>query len=79
RAALATMAEQAREATGSERLSIDADRGYFSGVEILACEQAGNTPFVPKPMTSSSKAEGRFGKLDFVYIAADDEYQCPAG
>ncbi|MEI0709756.1 IS5/IS1182 family transposase, partial [Pseudomonas aeruginosa] len=61
RAALATMAEQAREATGSERLSIVADRGYFSGVEILACEQAGITPFVPKPMTSSSKAEGRFG------------------
>ncbi len=79
RAALATMAEQAREATGSERLSIVADRGYFSGVEILACEQAGITPFVPKPMTSSSKAEGRFGKQDFVYIAADDEYQCPAG
>lgn len=30
RAALATMAEQAREATGSERLSVVADRGYFS-------------------------------------------------
>ena len=44
--------------------------------EILACEQAGITPFVSKPMTSSSKAEGRFGKQDFVYIAADDEYQC---
>lgn len=41
RAALATMAEQAREATGSERLSVVAGRGYFSGVEILACEQAG--------------------------------------
>ncbi|HCF6146667.1 IS1182 family transposase [Pseudomonas citronellolis] len=79
RAALATMAGQAREATGSERLSVIADRGYFSGVEILACEQAGITPFVPKPLTSSSKAEGRFGKQDFIYIAADDEYQCPAG
>jgi len=41
RAALATMAEQAREVTGAERLSVVADRGYFSGVEILACEQAG--------------------------------------
>lgn len=79
RAALSMMAEQAREATGSESFSVVADRGYFSGVEILACEQAGTTPFVPKPMTSSSKAEGRFGKQDFIYIAADDEYQCPAG
>lgn len=78
RTALAMMAEQAREATGAEGVSVVADRGYFSGVEILACEQAGITPFVPKPMTSSSKAEGRFCKQDCVYIAAADEYQCPA-
>ena len=37
------------------------------------------TPLVPKPLTSNSKAEGRFDKRDFVYIAADDEYRCPAG
>jgi len=30
-------------------------------------------------MTSGAKAEGRFGKADFVYIAKDDEYRCPAG
>jgi hypothetical protein len=30
-------------------------------------------------MTSPSKAEGRFSKGDFIYIARDDEYQCPAG
>ncbi len=30
-------------------------------------------------MTSNSKADGRFGKRDFVYIARDDEYRCPAG
>ena len=29
-------------------------------------------------MTSNAKAEGRFGKQDFVYIAADDVYICPA-
>ena len=34
---------------------------------------------VPKPLTSNSKAEGRFGKPDFIYIASDDEYRCPAG
>jgi hypothetical protein len=47
--------------------------------EILACEQAGITPYVPKPLTSGTKAEGRFGKQDFVYIAEEDEYRCPAG
>ena len=76
---LATMADQARAAIGGEELTVIADRGYFSGDEILACDQAGITPFVPKPLNSNSKAEGRFGKPDFVYIASDDEYRCPAG
>ena len=79
RGQLATMAEQARAATGIEDLTVVADRGYFKGEEILQCAQAGITAFVPKPLTSGSKAEGRFGKQDFVYIAADDEYRCPAG
>ena len=34
---------------------------------------------MPKPLTSNSKAEGRFDKRDFVYIAEDDDYRCPAG
>ena len=79
RAALATMAEQARTATGIEALSVVADRGYFSGEQILACAQSGITAYVPKPLTSNSSADGRFGKQDFVYEAKEDEYRCPAG
>jgi transposase len=79
RAALTMMAEQARAATGIEPLTVVADRGYFSGEEILACDQAGITPFVPKPLTSNSKADGRFGKQDFVYVPEKNEYRCPAG
>ena len=55
-----------------------ADRGYYASEEIRACEEAGITVTLPKPMTSNSKAKGRFGKQDFVYIAADDVYICPA-
>src|SRR5512132_292343 len=76
---LATMADQARAAIGIDKLTVIADRGYFSGDEILACDQTGITTFVPKPLNSNSKAEGRFGKPDFIYIASDDEYRCPAG
>ena len=79
RSQLWPMAKQAREAVGKEKLEVIADRGYFSGTEILACERAGIGTLVPKPMTSNSKAEGRFSKLDFIYIARDDEYLCPAG
>jgi len=78
RSQLSSMAQQARSAMGSTELTAVADRGYFKGEEILACEQAGITAIVPKPLTSSSKAEGRFGKQDFIYVADDDEYRCPA-
>jgi transposase len=75
---LATMAEQAREATGREQLTVVADRGYFKSEQILQCDQAGITPIVPKTLTSNSLAQGRFDKQDFIYIAADNEYRCPA-
>ena len=79
RAQLSKMALAAREAMGKKRLQAYADRGYFSGLEIKACDEADIKAFVPKPMTSNAKAEGRFSKADFIYIKRDDEYQCPAG
>ena len=79
RAQLSKMAGQARDAGGYKALTVIADRGYFKNEEILACDQAGMTPLVPKPLTSGAKAEGRFGKQDFVYIPQDDVYRCPAG
>ena len=77
RAQLANMASQAKAAMGNRRLDVVADRGYFSGEEVLACEPLGVMPYVPKPLTSGSKAKGRFGKQDFVYVADDDVYRCP--
>lgn len=79
RAQLSGMAGQAKAAMGFQALDVLADRGYFDGEEVLACEGIGVAPYVPKPLTSSSKAEGRFGKQDFVYLADDDVYRCPAG
>src|SRR5476649_2595966 len=72
RSQLSRMSEQARAAIGSEAIGAVADRGYYSGEEIVACEQAGITVYLPKPMTSGLLAKGRFGKQDFVYVAADD-------
>ncbi len=79
RTSLATMGRQASEATGTPALTVLADRGYFSGPEVLACEHAGIVPICPKPLTSGAKAGGRFGKQDFVYQAESDTYRCPAG
>ena len=56
-----------------------ADRGYFDSKEIRQCIEEKIIPLVPKPLTSNSRANGRFDKRDFVYIAKRDEYRCPAG
>ena len=79
RTQLANMAFQSRDAIGVEELEVIADRGYFKGPEILKCEEAGITSFVPKTMTSDNKAKGLYDKRDFVYIAEDNAYRCPAG
>ena len=76
---LSNMAEQARTEMGVETLDVVADRGYYDSEEIKACEDADITVTLPKPMTSGAKAAGRFGKQDFVYVAAADVYRCPAG
>jgi hypothetical protein len=39
----------------------------------------GITVTLPKRMTSNAKADGRFGKQDFRYLAGEDLYICPAG
>jgi hypothetical protein len=79
RSQLAKMASQAKEVLHADRLDVVADRGYFNSPEILACDQADITVTLPKPMTSGAKADGRFGKQDFVYLSTEDVYRCPAG
>src|SRR5271169_3116315 len=76
---LASMANQARAEMVVETLNVVADRGYYDSQEIFACEAAGITVTLPKPLTSGAKAAGRFGKQDFIYVAAEDIYRCPAG
>ena len=76
---LSPMAIAAKEAMGVEELDAVADRGYFKGEEVLACDEAGITVYVPRPRTSNNKAKGLYDKEDFHYIAEDDEVQCPAG
>jgi len=76
---LTFMASKALDAMGVEQLTAVADRGYFKSEEILACHEAGITAIVPKPVTSSATAHGRFSRADFIYDADKNEYRCPAG
>jgi transposase len=73
------MSKQAKSALGISELNVIANRVYFSSKEIRKCEEAGSRAFAPKCVTSGAKADGRFGKADFIYDAETNEYRCPAG
>jgi transposase len=79
RGQLSPMAKRAKSVLQVEALDVVADRGYFDSEEILACEDADIAVSLPKPLTSGSKAQGRFSKQDFRYLADEDVYICPAG
>jgi transposase len=79
RAQLSSMAVKAKDAMGVDALDAIADKGYFKGEEIRTCDGIGVTAFVPRPLTSGAKAQGRFGKQDFIYVEQENIYRCPAG
>ena len=79
RAQLANMAAQAKTVLEVDELTVVADRGYYSGEEIKACEEAGIRAYLPKNQTSGNQVQGYYGKRDFIYHPEDDEYECPAG
>lgn len=76
---LAPMALKAQQAAGCEQVTALADRGYFSGDQVLSCEGTGIVPIVPKVLTSSGVKRGLFARQDFIYDAEHDHYTCPAG
>ena len=73
------MGRKAREASGCEEVPVLADRGYYNGDEVLACEGTGILPVIPKTQTSGNPKRGLFTVADFIYDAENDRYTCPAG
>jgi len=79
RSALHAIVSSAKQVIGKDKLDVVADRGYYSGQEIVDCEESQITTYIPKVQTSGNQAKGLFGKRDFKWIAKDKEYECPAG
>ncbi|QOZ52769.1 IS1182 family transposase [Bradyrhizobium sp. CCBAU 53338] len=77
---LSAMAKAAKEALGAETLQALADEGYYSSVELKACEDEGIIAYVPLPEANARlEKQGRFALKDFNYDGAIDAYRCPAG
>ncbi len=76
---LQATAEPAREILEVETIDVVADKGYFKTEDIAACEEAGLTPYVPRPQRGSSVSNGFFRKDEFTYDPERDAYVCPGG
>ena len=86
---LASMAFKAQQAMGCEQITALADRGYFNGDQVLACENTGVLPCVPKTLIWQRQARPvhraglhlrrREGPLHLPGRRASDERDCPIG
>jgi transposase len=62
-----------------KKLRRDQVLAFFASQPRCLVAMEACTPYVPKPLTSGAKADGRFGKPDFIYSPEQDAYRCPAG
>jgi transposase len=76
---LAEVATETKAVLGVDALTAIADRGYYKGEEIKACEDNNITLYIPKSDTSGNGRKGLFTKDKYIYLADVDEYECPAG
>src|SRR6201996_1505097 len=77
---LHAMAKAAKDALEARTLQALADEGYYSSLELKACEDDGIVAYVPVPEGNGRlESEGRFSLRDFSYDNTGDAYRCPAG
>jgi len=75
---LHAMAKAAKDALEAEALQALADEGYYSSLELKACEDDGIKAYVPVPEGNRQSEKGRFSLKEFSYDATADVYHCPA-
>ena len=76
---LAPTTVAAMAALGVERIEAVADRGHFKIEDLEACEKAGVTAYVPKPIRGPAVGKGFFSKEMFRYDPERDVFTCPSG
>jgi transposase len=73
------MAMQAKEALGVEQVTVVSDGSYSNGEHGERCEETGITAIVPRAETVNPEGKAYFSRDRFIYDAASDSWQCPAG
>jgi transposase len=78
RGQLTSVAKQVQEVMKKTDITVLADKGYFSRLDIKASHDLGITANVPQTDTSGSARKGIFNKSLFRYDKDKDVYICPA-
>lgn len=79
RGQLTLVAKQVQKVMDKKAITVIADKGYFSRLDIKASDDLGITANVPQTDTSGSDKKGIFNKSQFRYDKVNDVYICPAG
>jgi len=80
--ALAPVANDARkslELKKDEKLTVLADKGYYSGIQIAKCNQNNIETLVSPKNKGSKSKDPRVSKSKFQYNKSNDAYTCPKG
>jgi transposase len=77
--ALPKMTESAKEIMGVDEISALADKGYYDGGDIAACEENGTTCFIPKTEGTVHAPDRKYDRKNFRYDKEADCYICPEG
>jgi transposase len=74
---LQSLSESAMEALETDAVTVLADKGYYDGEDIVACEENGVTCLVAKPKQGVAGMTEGFTRGDFHYDLKNDCYICP--
>ena len=80
---LATDAKAAKQVLGVDQLEVLSDKGFYVANDLVECEAAGITVFMPIPAFNPNKRvgvpESDFGSERFIFDGVEDVYVCPVG
>jgi transposase len=74
---LHVMTEKTKEVLEVQTLTNLADKGYYDGEDIAACEASGVACLVPKPKPGGAVKKEGFSRERFYYDRENDCYNCP--
>lgn len=75
---LPELIEETLATTGQRPETILADAGYYSGADLVACDDQGVTIVMPEP-DNAQTPDGPYGNSAFSYDSASGQMTCPEG